>query len=222
MRTSDVAQASSLLLPKRGCRLEARATFTVRSELRPIQLAGAAGFDNVGSLTGNELQTHLMKATATAFLMVVAGLVVGCASKDRPRDFVPTTLRFFLESTSQDGTPLTLPQSGVSMMVNSRPILTEGDIVNVELVQVELGKCLFFQLSPSATRDFYRISVAHQGRRLALMIDNVALGARRVDGPITNGVVFVFVELPDDALPALVEKLKKSSGFLQGEIKRKG
>ncbi len=163
-----------------------------------------------------------MKATAAAFLMMVACLVGGCASKDRPRDFVPTTVRFFLESASQDGIPLTLPQSGVGLIVNARPILTEGDIVNVELVQVELGKCLFFQLSPSATRDFYRISVTHQGRRFALMIDEVAVGARRVDGPITNGVVFVFVELPEASLPALVEKLKKSSAVLQREISRKG
>ena len=37
-----------------------------------------------------------------------------------------------------------LPQSGVSLSVNSKPVITEGDIVNVELVQVDLGKCLLF------------------------------------------------------------------------------
>ena len=194
----------------------------MKSPRHESRLAGATGFDNVGSCSGNATVTHLMKATATAFGMMVACLLGGCASKDRPRDFVPTVVRFFLESASQDGIPLTLPQSGVSVVVNSKPIITEGDIVNVELVQVELGKCLFFQLTPSATRDFYRLSVAHQGRRFALMIDDVAVGARRVDGPITNGVVFVFVELPDAALPALVEKLKKSCAVLQREIQRKG
>ncbi len=151
----------------------------------------------------------------------VAGLLAGCASSSAPRGFKPTVARFFLEA-SGDGTPVKLPQSGTHLSVNSKPVLTEGDFTNVDLVQVELGKCLFFQLTPSATRDFYRMSVTHQGRRLVLVIDGAALGARRIDGAITNGVLFVFVELPDAELPALVEKLKASSGFFQKEIARRG
>ena len=48
-----------------------------------------------------------------------------------------------------------------------------------------------------------------------------ALGARTIDGAVTNGVIYVFVELPDEELPALVEKLKKSSIAMQREIARK-
>jgi hypothetical protein len=145
----------------------------------------------------------------------------GCQSTKAPTDYKPTWARFFLESASRDGTPVTLPQSGVRLVVNSKPVITEGDIVNVEIVQVDLGKCLLFQLTPTATRDFYRMSVSHQGRRLVLVVDDATLGARRIDGAITNGAVFVFVELPDPALPALVENLKKSSIALQREIARK-
>ena len=146
----------------------------------------------------------------------------GCQSAHAPRDYTPTVARFFLESGNGDGTPLTLPQSGVHVAVNSKPVIVEGDITNVELVQVELGKCLLFQLTPAASRDFYRLSVTHQGRRLVLMVDGVAVGARRIDGAITNGVVFVFVEIPDGALPALVQDMKKSSVAMQREIARKG
>jgi hypothetical protein len=145
----------------------------------------------------------------------------GCQSTKAPTDYKPTWARFFLESASADGTPIALPQSGVRLVVNSKPVITEGDIVNVEMVQVDLGKCLLFQLTPTATRDFYRMSVSHQGRRLVLVVDDAALGARRIDGAITNGAVFVFVELPDAALPAMVENLKKSSTALQREIARK-
>jgi hypothetical protein len=147
---------------------------------------------------------------------------VGCQSANVPRDYKPTQVRFFLESGSGDGTPLTLPQSGVHLTVNSKPVIAEGDIVNVELVQVELGKCLLFQLTPPATRDFYRMSVTHQGRRLVLVVNDEALGARRLDGAITNGVVFVVVEIPDAALPALVENVKKTSVAMQRELARKG
>ncbi|MSU50033.1 MAG: hypothetical protein EXS37_13265 [Opitutus sp.] len=149
-------------------------------------------------------------------------LIGGCKTAEVPRDFKMMRARFFLEAVSADGTPVTLPQSGVRITANSKPVLTEGDIVNVELVQVELGKCLYFQLTPTATRDFYRMSVSHQGRRLILVVNDVALGARRLDGVITNGVVFVFAEVPDADLPALVDNLKKTSVAVQREIARKG
>lgn len=146
----------------------------------------------------------------------------GCQSSSAPKDHTTMSARFFLEAANNDGTPLTLPQSGVRLSVNSKPVITEGDIVNVELVQVDLGKCLLVQLTPSATRDFYRLSVAHQGRRLALVVNGKALGARRIDGVITNGVIYVFVELPDGELPKLVDNLKKSSVAMQRELARKG
>lgn len=145
----------------------------------------------------------------------------GCQSAPKVRDYTPMEVRFYLEAAAGDGTPLTLPKSGVNVSVNPKPVITEGDIANVELVKVDLGLCLLFQLSPRTVRDFYRISVAHQGRRLVLILDGVAIGARTIDGPVTNGVVYVFVELPDADLPALVENLKKSSAALQREIARK-
>ena len=153
-------------------------------------------------------------------LGAVLGLAAGCQTSKRPKDYKPTSARFFLESSSADGSPVVLPVSGVRMVLNSKPVLTEGDIVDVKLVQVELGKCLLFQLSPAATRDFYRMSVSHQGRRLVLVVDDVTLGARRIEGPITNGAVFVFVELPEAELPTLVENLQKSSAALQRELAR--
>ena len=116
---------------------------------------------------------------------------------------------------------MALPQSGVHLTVNPQPVVAEGDFTNVELVQVELGKCLMFQLSPSAARDFHRLSGSHQGRRLVLVINGEPLGARRIDGPVANGVVFVFIELPDEALPKLVENLKSTTVTLQREIARK-
>ena len=159
------------------------------------------------------------------WLLVLLGwacAIAGCQSSSGPRDYTPVTARFFLESASNDGTPVALPQSGVSLTVNAKPVIAEGDIVNVELVQVDLGKCLLFQLTPAATRDFYRLSVTHQGRRLVLVVDGNPIGARRIDGAITNGAVFVFVELPDAALPDLVRNLKKSAAALQREIARQG
>lgn len=165
---------------------------------------------------------HPLSRSLFALLgLACLAVVAGCQSSSKPRDFKPVSLRFFLESSSGDGTPVSLPKSGVNLVVNPKPVITEGDVVNVELVKVELGQCLLFQLTPVATRDFYRLSVTHQGRRVVLVLDNVALGARRMDGVIANGSVFIFVELPDAELPPLVENLKKSSAALQKELNRK-
>jgi hypothetical protein len=163
-----------------------------------------------------------MRTWCAAAGLVIAALLIGCASTT-PRDYTVLRPRFFLEAgSSSDGTVVVLPKSGVNVTVNSKPVLTEGDIINVELAQVDLGKCLVFELTPTARRDFYRLSGSHQGRRLVLTVNDNALGARRIDGVIENGVVFIFVETNDEALPELVRNLKKSSVALQQELRRKG
>lgn len=160
--------------------------------------------------------------TSAATLAVAVFLVAGCGTTSTPRDYKPSWARFFLESASGEGTPITLPKSRVNVVVNMKPVFTEGDLLNVELVQVDLGKCLLFQLTPSASRDFYRLSGSHQGRRIVLVVDDSPLGARRIDGAIGDGAIFIFVELADEELPALVENLKKNFAATQKEIAKKG
>lgn len=160
-----------------------------------------------------------MKPRAGLFFLLLLG---GCASTPPPRDYTPKLARFFVEAVDNRSTTVTLPQSGVQVAVNAQPVLTEGDIVDVAIAQVDLGKCLMFQIAPGATRDLYRLTASHQGRRLVLVIDGAALGARRIDGPITDGVLFIFVEVPEAELPALVRNLKMSSAAVQREFARKG
>lgn len=162
----------------------------------------------------------MVRLILSAFML---GLLVACQSAPTidPKD--RALARFFLESgEGVTGLRVELPQSAVNLAVNPKPVLTEGDVLNVELVQVDLGKCLLFHLTPSAARDFYRLSGTHQGRRLVLMINDDAIGARRIDGAIADGKIFVFVEQPDADLPALVSRLKRSATEIQRAIARKG
>lgn len=158
---------------------------------------------------------------ASGFMFILLA-VAGCRSTTPPPGHAPKLARFFIEAADNRSTTVALPQSGVRVAVNAQPVLTEGDIVDVAVAEVELGKCLMFQIAPGATRDLYRLTASHQGRRLVLVIDGAALGARRIDGPITDGVLFIFVEVPDDALPGLVAELKKSTKVIQRERARKG
>jgi hypothetical protein len=42
-----------------------------------------------------------------------------------------------------------------------------------------------------------------------------------MEGPLAEGAVLMFVEVPDAALPALVENLKKTSAAVQRAAARK-
>jgi len=158
-----------------------------------------------------------MKRMLASLVLLALG---GCQSL-APRDYTPTIARFFLESSDPRALSVELPRSGVRLAVAPTPALTEGDIVNVEVMQVELGRCLLFQLTASATRDLYRFTAANQGGRLILMINGAAFGARRIDRPMTDGTLLVFVEVDDASLPGLVTNLKKTSADIQRAAARK-
>jgi hypothetical protein len=144
----------------------------------------------------------------------------GCASAPVKVDYLPTLPRFFLEQSGGGGLIATLPKSGVQVRIGAKPVFTEGDVVNVEIVQVELGKCLMFQFTPDGARDLYRVSTSNQSRRLVLFLNNVPLGARRMEGPISDGAVLVFVEVPDEDLTALADNLKKTTAAIQLAAKK--
>lgn len=159
---------------------------------------------------------------ARFFLACAAALLGACASAPPLPAEARLTARFHLENQQGQGVPAKLPRSGITLGLNPQPVVTEGDIINVELVQVDLGRCLMFQVSNSAARDLYRMTGSNQGRRLVLFLDGVALGVRRIDGPITDGVLYCFVEVEDEALPGLVEKLRRTTEHLQRELRKKG
>lgn len=160
-------------------------------------------------------------------LIVACGCVIawavggaGC-STPAPQDYTPTQARLFLESTDGRAPTVKLPRSGVVIAVSSKAVVTEADIVNAEVVQVDLGRCLMLQVTPSAARDLYRLTGANQGKRLVLTLNDVALGARQIEAPMAEGSVMIFVEMTDAALDDLVRDLKRTSAEVQRQISRK-
>jgi hypothetical protein len=159
-----------------------------------------------------------------------AGLVLGLAAalggcgSPPPLASPPAVVRFYLETGGgEDGVTVQLPRSDTAITIGPKPVFVETDIANAEVAQVELGRCLLVQLKPAAARDLYRLSVAAPGRRLVLSLDEQFLGARRIDQIMTDGVVLVFLEIPDDRLPGLVGRLKRSSAQIaSGEMRTGG
>ena len=132
--------------------------------------------------------------------------------------------RLMIESRGMDyagsrETELTLPVSGSKIQVENKPIVNEFDIINAEMVKVDIGLALLLELTDTGRRELYRRSVTNKGNRVVLTSNGEAIGARVLDGAITDGKFYTFVEIPDDELGQFVLDLKASIAELQTRYK---
>jgi hypothetical protein len=165
----------------------------------------------------NRFQRSLLGCIA---ITIVAGL--GCQSTTTvaEEDFEPVIARFAVEATAEISVAevVTLPQSGVTIPVYPSIGFSELDIANVELVRVDLGLCLLFEFTPSATRTLFRVSGANIGRRLVLSLNGQPVGARLLEGPIQDGKLLIFAEMNDDELTDTAVNLKKTARKIQEAV----
>lgn len=148
-------------------------------------------------------------------MLLGAAALAGCQSAPRSGPEAMTA-RFLWETAPGDAAAVvTLPVSETRIAVNPRPAFTEYDVVSADVAETELGQCLAFQLTPAAARDLYRESATHPGARLVVVLDHRPLGARRIDRPLTDGIIREFVEVPDAELPALVRRINAAAADLR-------
>lgn len=139
---------------------------------------------------------------------LIALLAAGCQAP-RVAEGPAAVARFYLEAPADGATRVVLPVSELELAIEPKPVLTEHDFATVELTELELGKAVTFGLTPMASRDLYRLTAANQGRRLVLVVEGEAVGARPIEAPIEDGMLAVFIELPDEELPELVRRLER-------------
>lgn len=113
------------------------------------------------------------------------------------------------------GTVAQLPVSGTRIPLRKEPLVSEFDIVNVELVKVDMGLAMLLQVNEKGARQLYRGTVTNMGGRIVLTVNNNPIGARRIDNTIQDGNFYTFVEIEDEELGQLVLDLKKSLQQLQ-------
>ena len=150
-------------------------------------------------------------------LGLLAMLLAACNTTSVGFDYETRVPRFVLESENE-GSILTLPVSGARIQVDPKAVLTEYDVVAVDVAELELGPCLQFTLTHRASRAFYQKSATNLGKRLVLLVNGQPLGLQRLERPIGNGVVYIFVEIPDSELPELAKNLRGTSIELQNKI----
>ena len=163
-----------------------------------------------------------MRAACILSGLAVAFGAAGCQSTKVVDDFDPIVPQFLLEAPERQPSAqiVALPVSQVQIPVYPRVALAQSDVRNVELVQVELGLCLMFEFTPEASRGLMRLSSSNIGRRLVVTLNGRPMGARPIEGPIPDGRLFVFVEVPDDALPDTAVNLKRTVHEIQAALQK--
>jgi len=121
---------------------------------------------------------------------------------------------------SLTGETIVLPVSGTRIQLQKEPLVNEFEIMNIELVEVDMGMALLLQLSERGARELYRGSVTNMGGRIVLTVNGNPIGARRIDGAIQDGNFYTFVEVDEAELGALVLDLRESLSELR-ELKNK-
>lgn len=146
----------------------------------------------------------------------------GCASGKKKDDYTRAVVRFVVEAGPRDlGTQLRLPESQVIIAVSPKAQFTEYDVQSCEVADTELGKALIFQLTPEAGRDLYRMSVPNQGLRIVTLVNGAPIGARRIDGPLSQGYFLTNVELSSVSIDQLAKDITRTSTDLREELEKK-
>ena len=155
-----------------------------------------------------------MRSITSSLFLLLSSLIflVGCKEEPLENLSVP---RLMVEGRGVNygalgADILTLPVSGTSIQVQSEALVSEFDIINVEMVKVEMGIALLVQVSTKGARDLYRGSVSNMGGRIVLTVNGNPIGAWRIDGAIQDGNFYTFVEIDDEEVGQLVLDIKES------------
>lgn len=175
----------------------------------------------VGAAQGGRMRLSPM--VASCLMVLCAVFAAGCGTfgkKDKNQDVV--VARFLIESASGEaGAVVRLPQSGTAIGVVPKTFFTEYDVSNVEVLQGEFGPALMFKLTPEAGRDLFRHTVANQGRRIVVTLNGQAVGAVRVDRPLSQGFIVAYVEMPGADLEKVAKAIVRTSEDGRKEMERK-
>ena len=158
------------------------------------------------------------------FCLLIVGfllLATGCATSKK-KDYPETVARFLLEAGPYEaGATVRLPRSGTIIQVAPKTYFTEYDIVSCTAVLNELGRSLVFKLTPEASRDLFRLTATSRGKRLVTVVNGVAIGARRIEDPLSDGYIVTYVEIDDDRLDEFAKNIVSTSVDGRKELEKR-
>ncbi len=156
----------------------------------------------------------VFRILTTGILLVAILAGTGCRSM-RDGNFPHHVARFYIETSERfpeaHREEVTLPYSETTIVIDPRSQLAEWDIDRVEVYDAELGKAVAFVLTPEAARDIRMLSYNNRGRRLVLKLNGVPVGAKRIYRGIENGVIYMYLEQPDEDLEEIADYITRTS-----------
>lgn len=148
------------------------------------------------------------RAHTRALLPLLLGTLLLAAACQSTPGAPLRVVRVYLEAgpavPGNDRPVAVLPESGSEVRLLERPVLGPEDFLRVETVRVDLGLAAAFVLNPRGARTLYRLTVDNLGDRLVFLDNGRPVGARVIDGPIRDGILYTFLEVPDAEVPARV------------------
>ncbi len=152
--------------------------------------------------------------SALAPLVVLAGLL-GVLASPGCTPFPPKyVVRFYMETRPNYPEnwrrQVTLPVTQATYYVHPNPVLIEGDPAGADIAEVPAGKGVLFHFKDREAKTLWQVTAGNIGRRMVLTVNEMPLGVRLIEEPITDGELFMFVELSEKDLPEFMEDLKSS------------
>ncbi len=152
----------------------------------------------------------------SVFLCLAA--LSGCRTFQRD-DFPRQVARFYVETSEmypeRFRASVTLPYSESTIQIDPSVQIAEWDINDVQVFEAELGPAIAFILTTDAARDIRMLTYSNQGRRLVLVVNEVPVGAKMIDRGIEDGIVSLYLEVPDEELEDLATNIKKTSELVR-------
>jgi hypothetical protein len=154
----------------------------------------------------------MKRLTTISFLACILFVfMTGCRSTKIEDPHVPS---IFLEasgsSPSGENPYVTLPVSQTKLRIFDKPLFGPLDIIRIEMVQVDRGLAVRYLMTPSASRQLIRSSGDNIGYSFIFFDNETAIGARRIDGMIEDGMLYTFLEVKDEELPELVTEMNRT------------
>lgn len=144
--------------------------------------------------------------------LLVTLLLSSCQT---PTPLDADAIQLFAETSGASGHEWRLPQSGVAVVTESKPVVDARDVVATRVVTLDLGPALVVDLAPSGASQL-AARAAHGASRLVLVSRGRALGIARLAAGASLTQISMFVEMPVGELNAwsssLESRLEKGEG----------
>ncbi len=165
-----------------------------------------------------------MRRLLTAALAAISLAAVGCSSDDEePRTKHTPALHIEAVEASRWGSRrITMPQTGLRYDIVGAPVVPEGNFIATGVYEVGppdmRRNALLVQVDNKGAGEIYAMSGKANGKRLFLLVDDMPVGVRLIDGPMRGGDIFFDVEVPGASKAERDQALFKLSDDLNEAI----